>query len=262
MYDKEKFRKELLGYFGEFKKVVSTDDNEWVVKGFIDVYKNIYTISLDTKVISKIIELMIFPTILAFASEHNYKVLPAEHQNHYPDITFITEDGEKIAVDLKSTYYKNQTSVNGFTLGSFTGYFRNRTSTKNILFPYDEYSAHFVLGVIYRRTEQEVNEYKKYTIDDLKSIASVANDFTFLLQEKWKLATDKPGSGNTKNIGSVKKIDELVNGKGPFASRGEEIFDNYWTNYYTKDMARAIDSKPPYTNLREYDNWVKTLQSD
>lgn len=60
MIDKENFRNELLGYFDEFKKVVTTEDNEWVIKGFIDIYKNIYTISLDTKVISKIIELMIF----------------------------------------------------------------------------------------------------------------------------------------------------------------------------------------------------------
>ncbi|WP_298533994.1 type II restriction endonuclease [uncultured Methanobrevibacter sp.] len=260
MFEKEEFREELLGYFDEFKRVVTTEDNEWVVKGFIDVYKNIYTISIDTKVISKIIELMIFPSILQFASENNYKVLPAQHQNHYPDITFITEDNEKIAVDLKSTYYKNRTSVNGFTLGSFTGYFRNRSSTKNILFPYEEYSAHYVLGVVYRRTEQEVDEYKKYTIDDLRSISSVANDFTFLLQEKWKLATDKPGSGNTKNIGSVKKINELVNGLGPFSTRGEKVFDDYWMNYLTNDMARMLDSTPPYTNLREYDLWVQNLK--
>ncbi len=205
---------------------------------------------------------MIFPTIMQFALEHNYKVLTAEHQNHYPDITFITQDNEKIAVDLKTTYYKDDNNVNGFTLGSFTGYFRNRDSNKNILFPYNEYSAHYVLGVIYRRTEQDINEYKKYTIDDLTNIVSVANDFTFLLHEKWRIATDKPGSGNTKNIGSVKKIDELIHGKGVFADRGEETFDNYWTNYYTKDMASAIESKPPYKNILEYDEWVKKLNKE
>ena len=261
MLEKEEFRKDVLSYFKEFKKIVTTDNNEWVVKGFIDIYKNIYTISLDTKVISKIIELMIFPSLLKFASEHNYKVLPAEHQNHYPDITFISEDNKKIAVDLKSTYYKNKNSVNGFTLGSFTGYFRDRESTKNILFPYNEYSAHFVLGVVYRRTEQKVDEYKQYTVDDLKSIVSVANDFTFLFQEKWRIATDKPGSGNTKNIGSVKKINDWVTGKGTFSDLGEDVFDNYWMNYNTKDMARAIDSKPPFTNLEEYKVWVKNINS-
>ena len=259
MIEKKDFRKSLLDCFEEFKKVVITEDNDWVVKGFIDIYKNIYTISLDTKVISKIIELMMFPTLLKFAGEHNYKVLPAEHQNYYPDITFITENNEKIAVDIKSTYYKSSDTVNGFTLGSFTGYFRNRDSAKNILFPYNDYSAHYVLGIIYRRNYEKINEYEKYTIDDLKSISSVAKDFNFLLQEKYKIASDKPGSGNTKNIGSVKKVDDLINGKGPFSTRGLDVFDNYWMNYYTNDMALAIDSKPPYTNLEEYDIWVKQL---
>lgn len=115
MFQKEEFRKELLEYFDEFKNVITTEDNEWAVKGFIDIYKNIYTIPSDTKVISKIVELMLFPSVLKFASEHNYKVLPAKHQNHYPDITLITEENEKIAIDLKSTYYKNKDSVNGFT---------------------------------------------------------------------------------------------------------------------------------------------------
>lgn len=202
---------------------------------------------------------MIFPSILKFASENNYKVIPAEHQNHYPDITFITEDNEKIALDLKSTYYKNENTVNGFTLGSFTGYFRNRQSTKNILFPYEEYSAHFILGIIYRRTETKINEYKKYNINDLENITSVAKDFTFILHEKWKISSDKPGSGNTKNIGSVKKIDDLIKGNGPFSKRGEKTFDNYWINYYTKDMAKSIDSERPYTNIKEYDDWIKNL---
>lgn len=260
MFDKEKFRHDLLMCFDEFKKGLITDDNQWVVKGFIDVYKNIYTISLDTKVISKIIELMIFPIILNFASKHKYKVLLAEHQNHYPDITFISENNEKIAVDLKTTYYKSENTVNGFTLGSFTGYFRDRNSNKNILFPYDEYSAHFVLGIIYKRSEENIDEYKKYTINDLTNIVSVASDFTFLIQEKWKLASDKPGSGNTKNIGSVKNVDDLISGNGSFADRGEEIFDRYWMHYCTNDMARAIDSKPPYKNLEEYDTWVKKFK--
>ena len=38
---------------------MATDTGDWVVKGFIDVYRNIYTISVDTKVVSKIIELQL-----------------------------------------------------------------------------------------------------------------------------------------------------------------------------------------------------------
>lgn len=84
-------------------------------------------------------------------------------------------------------------------------------------------------------------------MDDLQNITSVIKDFVFFVQEKYLIAIDRPGSGNTKNIGSVIKIDELINGKGPFAELGEDIFDDYWMYYLTKDMAKAVDLKgAPY----------------
>jgi hypothetical protein len=85
----------------------------------------------------------------------------------------------------------------------------------------------------------------------------VVKDFTFLLQEKWRVAGELPGSGNTKNIGSIRDIEALVNGDGPFARHGVEVFDDYWMNYLTEDMARAIDSEVPYRNLGEYWTWRK-----
>ena len=55
--NKEEFlvalRKEAEGY----NNIVATEDGDWIVKGFIDVYKKIYTISVDTKVVSKVIEI-------------------------------------------------------------------------------------------------------------------------------------------------------------------------------------------------------------
>jgi hypothetical protein len=86
-------------------------------------------------------------------------------------------------------------------------------------------------------------------------IVSVAQNFTFLLQEKWRIAGERPGSGNTRNIGSVREISALIDGTGPFAPYGEEVFDDYWMNYLTEDMARAIDSAVPYRNLAEYWQW-------
>lgn len=251
----EEFRERLLKNFDRFKCTLATDADDWVVKGFIDVYQNIYTISVDTKVVSKIIELMLFPVISQFASEHGYEIAPSEHQNYYPDITLIMPDETKIALDFKSTYRKSDETVNGFTLGAFTGYFRQRKSTKNITFPYEQYMAHFVLGVIYSRSGELVDEKRVYALDDLQDIVSVVRDFNFLLQEKWQIASDQPGSGNTKNIGSVKNIQALVDGKGPFGLYGSEVFDDYWRHYLTKDMARAIDSDVPYRNLEEYWKW-------
>lgn len=254
--DANEFRVSLQSYFEEFRRTLATDAGDWVVKGFIDVYRNIYTISIDTKVVSKIMELMLFPIISQFATNNGYRMVLSEYQNHYPDITFISHDDTKFALDLKSTYRINSHQVNGFTLGAFTGYFRQRNSTKNITFPYNQYFAHFVLGVIYSRTK-DIDEKSIYTIDNLHDIVSVVRDFEILFQEKWKIASDQPGSGNTKNIGSVKEIKSLIEGSGPFAKLGKDIFDDYWMNYLTADMARAIDSQAPFRNLKAYLNWRK-----
>lgn len=148
--------------------------------------------------------------------------------------------------------------VNGMTLGAFTGYFRNRQSTKNITFPYAEYIGHFVLGVVYSRAEDVSDERNVYQLNDLKNITLVIKNFTFFVQEKYRIALDRPGSGNTKNIASVSKLDTLIQGKGPFAELGEQIFDDYWMYYLTKDMARAVELKaPPYKNLDEYKKYKK-----
>ncbi|MCY4540696.1 MAG: restriction endonuclease [Chloroflexi bacterium] len=249
------FERQMREYLPRFRSALANDIGDWVVKGFIDTYHNIYTISADTKVISKLIELMLFPIFMEFARRYDYGLHLAEHQNHYPDITFIERNGEKIAFDLKSTYRDKPGRVSGFTLGAFTGYFRDRESTKNITFPYAEYRHHYVLGIIYSRSAELIDERAVFRLEDLQNIQSVAHDFVFLLQEKWRIASEKPGSGNTKNIGSIKNIEDLVNGSGVFATEGKHIFDHYWRNYLTRDMARAIDSDVIYKNLKEYWHW-------
>lgn len=253
--DANLFRRDLLAQFDAFHSAIATQEGEWVVKGFIDVYKNIYTISIDTKVVSKIVELMLFPVISNFARDYGYSMVLSEYQNHYPDISFVDRDGTKIALDIKSTYRTGPGTVNGFTLGAFTGYFRDRHSKKNTTFPYADYDAHFVLGVIYGRTDAAIDERRVYGLDNLLDIVSVVRDFEFLIQEKWRIAGENPGSGNTKNIGSVTHTRVLVEGSGPFVPYGEKIFDDYWMNYLTLDMAQAIDSKVPFRNLKEYLNW-------
>jgi hypothetical protein len=95
-------------------------------------------------------------------------------------------------------------------------------------------------------------------LDDLQNIASVVKNFCFFVQEKYRIAVDRPGSGNTKNIGSVREIDKLIHGKGPFSELAEDIFDDYWMYYLTRDMAKAIDlDEPPYKNLKEYKQYKK-----
>lgn len=249
----DQFLKHLQAYAASFAKAVATNEGEWIIKGFIDVYQHIYSISVDTKIVSKVLELLLFPMFVKFAETHGLKMELCQHQNFYPDLTFThTASGNRFAVDIKSTYRESETKVNGMTLGAFTGYFRNRDSNKNTLYPYSQYAAHFVLGVIYTKCDDVADERKQFSLDDLAKIPSVIKDFTFFAQPKFKIATARPGSGNTKNIGSVDKIDALIGGKGPFASLGEEVYDDYWMFYLTRDMAEALSIKRPYMNLKTY----------
>ena len=249
----DRFLSLLQAEASTFNNALATGSGEWIVKGFVDVFRNVYTISADTKVISKLIELMLFPVFIEFASRNNLHFVLAREQNHYPDLTFINDSDEKFAVDLKSTYRTNEKSVNGMTLGAFTGYFRDRNSSKNTTFPYSSYTGHFVLGVIYSRIESNPDEMKRFTIEELESIPSVVRDFKFFVQPKYRIAIDRPGSGNTKNIGSVNSISQLTEGTGPFSEFDESVFDDYWMYYLTADMARTVELvKPPYSNLKTY----------
>jgi len=249
---KSDFKRELDKFADKLKKYVSTDNGDWSVKGFIDVYKNIYTISSDTKIVSKILEIHIFPQILQFADSIDYKIILAEKQNWYPDLTFVHKknDEVKFAVDIKTTFRRNDKTA-GFTLGSHGGYFKERDKDKNIQFPYNQYTGHYCLGVIYTRTDvsEDLSETEIYQIEDLqeeyetpnkkvgkrevktvknlKSITSVIKDFDFFASEKWKIASDKQGSGNTANIGSIVDIADLKNENGIFSKLGEKWFDEY-----------------------------------
>lgn len=50
--EKALFAKQLKEFAGTLKGCISEGD-EWTVRGFIDIFKNIHTISSDTKIVSK-----------------------------------------------------------------------------------------------------------------------------------------------------------------------------------------------------------------
>ena len=254
----EQFLERLQAHAATFGKAVATNEGEWIVKGFIDVYRRIYTISVDSKIVSKVLELLLFPMFVEFGKVNGLKIDLCPQQNFYPDLTFTHEaSGGKFAVDIKSTYRTSDMDVNGMTLGAFTGYFRKRDSNKNTLFPYNQYAGHFVLGVIYSKCDKVADERKQFALEDLPKIPSVVKNFQFFAQPKFRIASSRPGSGNTKNIGSVTKVDQLINGTGPFAALGEEVYDDYWMFYLTRDMAQALSLERPYTHLKSYLEYKK-----
>ena len=203
---------------------------------------------------SKILEIHLFPRIFNFAEEFGYEIVLAKHQNYYPDISFVRADNKQIkfAVDFKTTYrlQDDQDFCNGFTLGSHGEYFVNRSSSKNIQFPYSQYQAHFCLGIIY--SGHLVDETCTYRFEELRSITSVIKDFEFFVAEKWKIASDKSGSGNTANIGSINRIADIISGRGMFSDLGEEWFDDYWMNYGKITITEDNGKTKQIKNLKDF----------
>ena len=261
---KQGFFNNLQDFVQSLGGYISTEDSQWTVKGFIDVYKNVYTISSDTKIVSKILEIHLFPKILEFAEKQGYAIVLAAYQNYYPDLSFVsvTDESIKFAVDFKTTYKLPDYPgfCNGFTLGSHGEYFINRSSTKNIQFPYKDYLGHYCLGIIYSRAaDRDIDETRAYELSNLHSITSVVKDFEFFVAEKWRIASDKSGSGNTANIGSIARIEDVLSGNGMFSRLGEEWFDDYWMNF-GKITVQTKDGKTK--KITTLDDFVKYRGGD
>lgn len=253
---KNLFSASLQEFVSTLNSYASTPDGQWAIKGFIDTYQRIYTISSDTKIVSKLLEIHLFPKVLEFGRQNGYSVVPAEKQNYYPDISFIGREGQdKFAVDFKTTYRlpNNPEFCNGFTLGSHGNYFVERNRRKNIQFPYSEYAGHFCLGTIYTRAATaSIDETQSYDIDQLNSIPSVIKDIQFFAVEKWQIASDRRGSGNTANIGSINNIHDILSGSGMFSLLGEKWFDDYWMNYGKITVQDDNGGTRRITNLHDF----------
>lgn len=262
MTTKEKFKGQLKEFVGGLEGCISTEDGQWTIKGFIDVFQNVYAISSDTKIISKILEIHLFPKIMEFAKRYGYKIVLAKHQNYYPDISFVKMGNEdlKFAVDFKTTYRNPDKPhlCNGFTLGSHGKYFADRTNAKNVQFPYGAYSSHLCLGIIYNRADDTaLGGPKSHKVGELHSIASVVKDFQFFVAEKWRIASDKSGSGNTANIGSINNIDDILEENGMFSRLGESWFNDYWVNYNKITIPDGAGGTRKITSLKDFVEYRK-----
>lgn len=169
-----------------------------------------YKIGNDSKIISKIYECILIEKIKEILPSHNFKYEENSIQNKYPDfiIQSNTQKDKYYAIDIKSTYLKTPSTINGFTLGTYKGYFRNRNSLTSIVKCYDKFIKHYCLCVIYKRDKNKI---------PVKHV---------LLREKWQIASNNPGSGNTCNIGSTKLLYDLIQKNYYF--KNEQEFNEYW----------------------------------
>jgi hypothetical protein len=219
-------------FITEFDKRVVELGITWEAKGFYASDGRVYPFGTDTKVLSTVFESFCAPLILDIAKSHNYGVALAK-QTVYPDFTLtpVGKSSDRIAIDIKTTYQEDNSPI-VFTLGSYTSFLRN--GTKNICFPYNEYSEHWIIGFVYERCAGVAS--KVYEIQKIEDLACPYTNVRYFIQEKHKIAGTRPGSGNTTNIGSfpTKDINDLKAGRGPFAGKGEEAFEKYWRSYKQK----------------------------
>lgn len=128
-----------------------------------------------------------------------------ESQNHYPDFTLLKgrADREEIAIDVKTTYRKPNRTF-WYTLGGYTSFIREGNERKNIVFPFTDYESHWIIGFVYDRVATKKSAAAHiFTVDDIGRISLPFSNVEFFVQEKWRVSSDRAGSGNTTNIGSI-----------------------------------------------------------
>lgn len=211
------------------------------VCGIVDRSGCVYPLGADTKVLSTIFELVSRPAVYAAAEALGYECVEPTVQNHYPDFTFHRglKDGGKIAIDVKTTYRTHDADRFSYTLGGYTSFIRPGNERKNIVFPFDHYSEHWVIVFVYNRMATKKAQVEhRFSLDQLADIPLPFGNVEVFVQEKWRIASDRAGSGNTTNIGSIHTtIDGFRAGSGPFTS--EDEFLEYWRAYGRTSAART-----------------------
>ena len=190
------------------------------------------------------------PTITKVALSHGYEVEEPRSQNFYPDFTLkpIGQSDGFLAFDVKTTYRKNKSGTFSFTLGGYTSFIRTNTPTKNIVHSFEKYASHYIVGFVYTRLAHgKSGEARIFSPSNVSDIPLPYVDVDVFVREKWRIAGDVAGSGNTTNIGSiVGNIDDFRNGPGIFVSERE--FLNYWRSYGRTAATRN------YANIKQFRN--------
>lgn len=240
----------LDAFQNEFDKAVEIGRVTWQVLGFYGSNGKVYPFGTDTKVLSTVFESLAAPLIVNIADGFGYTV-ESSPQTVYPDftLTLLGMERNRIAVDVKTTYRKKPSSPLVYTLGSYTSFIRN--GTKNIRYPYAQYSQHWVLGFVYTRSIGVASKSHSGAAP-ISSLSCPYKDVNYFIQEKSRIAGVRPASGNTANIGSLRSADfeDFRQGRGPFAKLGPEVFEEYWRNYRS-------GAERTYSSLQEFLDWKK-----
>lgn len=223
--------------------------NGYSLCGVVDRRARVYPLGSDTKVISTLFEIVTRQAVTAYADKTGLHPAEPQQQNYYPDFTLMRDkaDRNKVAIDVKTTYREGQTHFR-YTLGSYTSYIHPETEERNIAFPYSDYGEHWIIGFVYRRMESRKDTSGRvFSFNTLEQVPVPFDDVEVFVQEKWKIAGDTAGSGNTNNIGSISgTIADFREGRGVFESEAE--FLEYWRGYKRTARERRLS----YSNIQEF----------
>ncbi|MDR3067169.1 MAG: hypothetical protein LBV05_16910 [Comamonas sp.] len=244
--------KRLSSFKETFEAKLAASGHKYAISGVVSQDGTVYPLGSDTKVLSTIFELFTRPLMIEVAQDLGLQLVEPSVQNHYPDFTLCTGPNckNKIAIDVKTTYIENSNDTFGFTLGGYTSFIRPGNERKNIVFPFTDYTEHWVIGYVYERVaEKKAAEHAVYSLEQIKDIPLPYRNVRVFVQEKWRIASDRAGSGNTTNIGSlVGRMNQFEAGTGPF--HDEDEFLDYWRNY-----GRTAADRANFKNIAEYRIW-------
>lgn len=242
----------LIDFKQAFERKLASRKHNYTISGMVNSDGVVYPLGSDTKVLSTVFELFTRPLMMEIAAETGLQLIEPSVQNHYPDFTLCTGVGclKKIAVDVKTTYIERPGQTFSYTLGGYTSFIREGNERKNIAFPFTDYAEHWVIGYVYERVAlKKAADHATYTLEQLGDVPLPYRSVRVFVQEKWRISSDRAGSGNTTNIGSITgHIEDFERGAGPFEC--EEEFLDYWRNY-----GRTAADRGNFKNIHEYRAW-------
>ena len=118
-----------------------------------------------------------------------------------------------------------------YTLGSYTSFIRN--GTKNIRYPYAQYSQHWVLGFVYTRSIGVASKSHSGAAP-ISSLSCPYKDVNYFIQEE---IPNRRGPASERQHREYRLLEERgFRGLSPrtgvrFAKLGPEVFEEYWRNY-------------------------------
>ena len=166
--------------------------------------------------LANLVEIELREHLVAAANTATGVIIRLGTERSYPDIELTGSDfgGSVHAADIKCARRAKSGKSLQSSIALYTGntYFLwPQLKFSGILRPYGEYDSHLAIVVIY-----DFHSDRPERIGNLQLVA----------HESWRLASKSRASGTREYVGSVRRIEQLINGEGEFES--QEAFETYW----------------------------------